>query len=303
MTKREPESQHTPDESKLYICSISGGKDSVAMWLYLRFDLGLNVIPIFADTGWEHAITYDYLDYLDDKFGGLIKIQGPYTMITLAKKKKRFPSPRVRFCTQELKLFPLKKYIWQMIEDGKLDKDKIIMCSGVRAEESPSRAKMAPFMETDDLFKLPQWRPILDWTWQEVFAMHSKHGIEPNPLYKHGMSRVGCMPCIMVNKSELAQIARRFPEVFDQVQAAEDTVMEISDHSSFWTPDFIPERFSSREWTNPKDGKLWKIPRPHDVKRYVLMTQQERKYGSFELFHEPQNEDLEMCSSIYGLCE
>ena len=42
------------------IASISGGKDSAAMSLYLA-ELGIPHERIFLDTGWEHERTYEYL--------------------------------------------------------------------------------------------------------------------------------------------------------------------------------------------------------------------------------------------------
>jgi 3'-phosphoadenosine 5'-phosphosulfate sulfotransferase (PAPS reductase)/FAD synthetase len=45
------------------IASVSGGKDSTAMALWLR-EQGQAFFPVFMDTGWEHADTYAYLDSL-----------------------------------------------------------------------------------------------------------------------------------------------------------------------------------------------------------------------------------------------
>jgi 3'-phosphoadenosine 5'-phosphosulfate sulfotransferase (PAPS reductase)/FAD synthetase len=45
------------------IASVSGGKDSTAMMLAL-IEAKLEFRAVFADTGWEHQITYDYLDML-----------------------------------------------------------------------------------------------------------------------------------------------------------------------------------------------------------------------------------------------
>jgi len=33
------------------VLSISGGKDSTAMWIYAVKEMGVEVIPVFADTG------------------------------------------------------------------------------------------------------------------------------------------------------------------------------------------------------------------------------------------------------------
>jgi 3'-phosphoadenosine 5'-phosphosulfate sulfotransferase (PAPS reductase)/FAD synthetase len=41
--------------------SLSGGKDSTALGLWLR-KLGVPFTPVFLDTGWEHPATYEYIE-------------------------------------------------------------------------------------------------------------------------------------------------------------------------------------------------------------------------------------------------
>lgn len=57
------------------VASISGGKDSAAMSLYLT-ELGIEHDRVFCDTGWEHPETYDYLrGPLTQKIGPIIELQ------------------------------------------------------------------------------------------------------------------------------------------------------------------------------------------------------------------------------------
>lgn len=297
-----------PDPSKSYLVSISGGKDSTAMWLYLKRELKLpNLIPLFSDTGWEHPLTYEYLDYLEHELGPLIRVRAERDMLEAATHKGIFPSKMQRWCTRDLKMHPCREWLREQFDSGALKREDVIQCSGVRHEESPSRAKMAEFAEMDDFNKLPQWRPIISWTWQEVFAMHDKHGVEANPLYKLGMGRVGCMPCIFATIPELGEIARRFPEVVDKVAAAERSVAanrKVVRPASFFSSDKIPERFRSMSYVD-EDGVTQKVGSAADIFAYAKLEKPERLYGAAmtPLFVEPENEDLGSCSSIYGLCE
>ena len=81
---------------------------------------------------------------------------------------------------------------------------------GIRAEESPCRAKMLG-LDFDEAFDCWIERPILDWTVAEVFEIHRRHHWKPNPLYLKGVGRVGCYPCIMVNHKELKALDKYFP--------------------------------------------------------------------------------------------
>ena len=109
----------------------------------------------------------------------------------------------------------------------------LVSWQGVRADESRNRRDLPEFdVEMGTWEPKPQGhlilRPIIDWTVDQVFEMHRRHGVKPNPLYKMGMGRVGCMPCIHARKSELRSIASRAPEAFDRLLKWEAAVAAVS---------------------------------------------------------------------------
>lgn len=134
-----------------------------------------------------------------------------------------FPLGRQRFCTDELKMqVVFDKILTPLLDDGK----EVIQWSGVRADESEKRAGYPRFSE-DSRSKSGQlfnFMPIHQWSASDVFALYRYFGIKPNPLYMQGMNRVGCMPCILVNKNELVEIAARFPSEIERVAAWEKQV-------------------------------------------------------------------------------
>lgn len=201
------------------VASISGGKDSAAMSLYLT-ELGIEHERVFLDTGWENERTYEYLrGELTRVIGPITEISAPHKMVSLVLKRGMFPSRQRRYCTQELKVFPMQRYINALVDDG----EDVVNTVGIRAGESAARSKM-PEWEWSNGFDCEVWRPILRWSEQDVIDIHHRHGLRPNPLYLLGAQRVGCWPCIYARKSELRLINQLAPERVDLMERLEERV-------------------------------------------------------------------------------
>jgi 3'-phosphoadenosine 5'-phosphosulfate sulfotransferase (PAPS reductase)/FAD synthetase len=200
----------------LIVASVSGGKDSAALSLWLT-ELGLEHRRVFANTQWEAQETYDYLrGPLTAALGPIDEVSGPRGFEELAIHKGMFPSRLKRFCTTELKVRPIQCYIKALDDD-------LVSAVGIRANESAPRAKMTRW-EWSESFDCWVWRPLLTWTLDDVIAIHKRHGLLPNPLYLKGASRVGCWPCINSRKSEIALVADTDPARIDQIRALEQRV-------------------------------------------------------------------------------
>lgn len=317
------------------VVSISGGKDSTAMALLAIERETENLHFVFADTGHEHSMTYEYVDYLSDELEsrcgvGIRKVRADFTDKVMKKRetvankwrkdgvpeerilsvlerlqptgnpfldlciwKGRFPSTRARFCSAELKHVPIETQVIQPILESGCQ--ALVSWQGVRADESHRRKDLP---EHDVEFG--QWepeptghlilRPIIAWNVEQVFDMHDKHGVKPNPLYKLGMGRVGCMPCIHARKAEIRSIALRFPEEFERLAEWERVVSATSKRgvSTFFPADRTPGTDDMR--SNAQAVKEWSLTswggRQVDLVNWIEATQ------------EPVS-----CSSIYGLCE
>lgn len=201
---------------RVVVASVSGGKDSAAMSLYLT-ELGIEHRRVFMDTGWEHEATYDYLrGELTRVLGPIEEIRATEQMEELVRRKGMFPSRQRRFCTTELKIKPMRIYL-DAVEPEALN------VIGIRAEESAARAKL-PAWEWSSEFDCEVWRPLLDWKLDQVIEIHKRHGLRPNPLYLMGASRVGCWPCIMARKGEIRLIADTDPKRIDRLRVLETEV-------------------------------------------------------------------------------
>ncbi len=159
---------------------ISGGKDSTALLLWAVHESGYdpNSLDVtFCNTHNEHQITYDYVKMLSETIWPITTLEPELGFFELAKKKKRFPSAKARFCTVELKIKPTLAHISTLFAQG----NTVRLHSGVRAGESDKRAKMLE-REFDGNMLCEVFRPLLKWSIEDVWAMHAKYGIPRNPL-------------------------------------------------------------------------------------------------------------------------
>ena len=130
-----------PKRKVRVIAPISGGKDSQAAAIWAKEKFGKDkVTTAFCDVKWEADETYEHLDYLVSvlEMEHVVLKSTKYDgMVDLATKRGRFPSSTARFCTEELKIFPMIDYILSL-------DCHIIIVDGIRADESESRSKMQP---------------------------------------------------------------------------------------------------------------------------------------------------------------
>ncbi len=243
-------------EDRPLLVSVSGGKDSTAMALWL-IDEGLKdrCHWVFADTGWEHPDVYAYLEYLEGVIGPIHRATNskyPNGFADLVRKKGMFPSRKFRFCTEQLKIVPIREYAKALTEElGQ----ELISCVGIRAAESRSRAAL-DMWDSGGPIKLDTWRPIIEWGVEDVIEYHSRHNVMPCSLYlreEHPSSRVGCYPCIMSRKKEIMGVAVHDEWRVDEIRALEQEVQEAHIKRN---PDWrnqkwqLPTMFQGREYKN-----------------------------------------------------
>ena len=209
-------------EDRPLVVSVSGGKDSTAMALWL-IEQGLQdrCHWVFADTKWEHPSLYKYIEYLEKIIGPIDRAESskfPGGIPDLARKKGFFPGRMLRFCTTELKVKPITEYLQQF--------DNPINCVGIRAQESRSRAAL-DMWDNGGPMQIDTWRPIIEWGVEDVIAIHNKHGVRPSELYlreQYPATRVGCYPCIYSRKNEIAAVAKNDPWRIDEIRQLEKEI-------------------------------------------------------------------------------
>lgn len=208
------------------VVSISGGKDSTAAALALR-EAGVPFQMVFADTQWEAPETYEHLDHLREKLGPIDVVGVEGGMEARIRYRAGFPARKQRWCTRELKIEPLRRY-----HDGVevVTGRDTVSVMGIRWTESADRALMTHWVDEPTGYRKWGgwiWRPILHWSIDDVLAIHHRHGVRVNPLYRNGHDRVGCFPCIFANKEQVRLIALRSPERIARIRELEAEVTAL----------------------------------------------------------------------------
>ena len=297
-----------------HIVCFSGGKDSTALVLWAKENLA-EFTTVFCDTGWEHPITYAYVEEINQtQLGGklvTLKSEKYDGFVQLCVDRNRIPSVRGRFCTDELKVFPLHKY-YESLDD------EITAYQGIRSDESAKRAT----------YEMTQWvnegggywvqRPLLHCSVDDVFAIHRRHGVKPNPLYLMNHSRVGCWPCVMMSLRELKRIL--CPELKTRLRELERFVNEnVSNKetrkwlATFFAAGTIPDRFCSlkqlvdcRKCDATGELSGAQCPRCKGQKEYMAYVP--TVDDVFRYLDSVDEDQLPLlparsCMSVYNLCE
>jgi 3'-phosphoadenosine 5'-phosphosulfate sulfotransferase (PAPS reductase)/FAD synthetase len=191
-----------------HILSLSGGKDSAALALYLR-DRIPNMEYIFNDTGKELPETYEYLDRIGDYLGRpVIRLNADkgfdhwYEMYG-----GMIPSNHRRWCTKMLKLKPFEAYIGE---------EPVLNYVGIRADEDrqgyvstkQNITPVYPFIE-DGL------------VYADIVRILHQSGVGMPPYTNWGRTRSGCFFCFYQQKIEWVNLLETYPDLYDQAEAYE----------------------------------------------------------------------------------
>lgn len=253
------------------IVSFSGGKDSLASLLWVRNNLTKDFITVFCDTGWEHPLTYKYIEEVQEQLGlNLITVKSKKFngMVDLTKKKSRWPSSQRRFCTSELKTIPMIDYILDEVNDD------VLIIQGIRAAESAKRAEMSKQCTYFKYYVQPYGKDkngkdkYHTYRRKDVLAFRKKYADDLlRPVFDWSAQQ------------DIYNISVQEPERISYIAGLEQQF-----NSSFFGPDKISSKYYKGEY-----------PLISDVVRYV---QSKRAGGS--LF---DDDVATSCMSYYGLCE
>jgi 3'-phosphoadenosine 5'-phosphosulfate sulfotransferase (PAPS reductase)/FAD synthetase len=241
--------------------STSAGKDSLAMLAHVaelarRADVLYRVVAVHADLGrveWPGTleIAKAQAEHLGVQFLAVRRPQGDF--LDLVRHYGHWPKPDTRYCTAMLKRGQILRALTRLANEARAERGKpfcagdaaaaqykapvrILNCVGLRAEESPGRARQPAFKpggrgsgkgkrKVVDL-----WLPIHAWTEAEVWEACRASGAPIHPAYAAGLPRASCVFCIYAPREALVVAGKLHPELLAEYVAVEKEIGHAFKH-------------------------------------------------------------------------
>lgn len=220
------------------VVNSSSGKDSLAMLDYVvklaRLENVMDrVVVVHADLGrveWEGVP--DLARTQAEHYGAAFRIvQAREDLLDHIERRGKWPSSFARYCTSDHKSGPVAKLITELamskwVKGG--PPVRVLNCLGIRAEESPARAKKEPFRKDEKLSSgrrtVDIWYPIFHWKLQDVWDTIHASGAPYHKAYDLGMSRLSCIFCVFAPKSALLLAGHHNRNLLKEYVRAEESM-------------------------------------------------------------------------------
>ena len=190
-------------EEARHILSLSGGKDSAALAIYLK-DRVPDMEYVFNDTGKELPETYEYLDRIGDYLGRPVsRVSAPGGFDQWFQVYGGLiPSQQRRWCTRMLKLKPFEQYVGD---------DLVYSYIGLRADED-RQGYISHKKNIMPLFPFKEDGLVLD----DIQHILKSSGVGMPPYTEWGRTRSGCFFCFYQQKIEWVNLLEKHPELYEE---------------------------------------------------------------------------------------
>ena len=214
-------------EWDVILLNTSGGKDSQTMIAEVcrRADLeGIDrsrLVAVHANLGrveWPGTpeLAREQAEGYGLEFREVSRPQGD--LLSHVQARGKWPSPKARYCTSDHKRGQVAKVITALDRERRTGNGfRLLNCMGLRADESPARARRRPhtfnrYFSTKTR-TVWDWLPIHGWSERDVWEDIERSGAPYHPAYDLGMPRLSCAFCIYAPKAALVLAGRNNPEL------------------------------------------------------------------------------------------
>ena len=181
--------QFEPEEG--YYLAFSGGKDSITIYRLAQL-AGVRFDAHYHNTTVDPP---ELVRFIKEHYPTVARDRPEMSMFRLILHKKWPPMRVQRYCCEHLK------------EGGGEGR---FVVTGIRAEESPRRAKRGMVESCTQGRAKRYLHPIIDWTEIDVWQFIHEQELPYCSLYDEGFKRLGCILCPMARAPE--RDAARWPQ-------------------------------------------------------------------------------------------
>ncbi|MXW21386.1 MAG: phosphoadenosine phosphosulfate reductase family protein [Gammaproteobacteria bacterium] len=209
--------------------SHSGGKDSQAMTILLsRIVPREQLLFVHAPLGreeWPGTIEHIQATISPGVPLILARTASGKSLLERTEERGLWPSSAARWCTSDFKRTPIERELRRYLKAHPHFNGRIVSAMGMRAAESPSRAKRDAWRRNNRNSRAGRewydWLPIHDLSAEQVFAVIAGAGQSPHWAYAAGMSRLSCSFCILASRADLTRAAELRPNLYREYAALE----------------------------------------------------------------------------------
>ena len=199
--------KHEPPEG--YYMGFSGGKDSTVAYDLCK-KAGVKVFAQYCLTTVDPPeVVYFVREHYPEIWENRLKPK--ISMWKLIEKEQILPTRIMRYCCR----------IFKEVGGGGMD-----VVTGIRAEESPRRAKRKQYEPKKGDSPHHYIHPIFDWTEADVWDYIHGNDLPYCELYDESYKRVGCVLCPFQSQANTLRDLARFPKYAENYKKAADRAVK-----------------------------------------------------------------------------
>ena len=227
------------------VINTSAGKDSQAMTDYVvdcadkagvprerlvmvHADLGDMEWPGTKELAAEHAAHYGLRFEVVHRVTAAGERQN---LLQQVEARGKWPSSTCRYCTSDHKRGPVGTLLTRLVTESRATgirrRVNILNCLGLRADESPARAKRQAVSQdkrsSNGRRLVTVWLPIHGWDEASVWARIEAAGTRAHPAYRR-LRRLSCSFCIFSPPDALVIAGQERPDLLDRYVEVEQKI-------------------------------------------------------------------------------
>lgn len=172
-------------QHRMTMVSTSSFQTQSVPLLHILSQFEQEIEIVFLDTGYLFPETHAFRKQLVNELGIKVRIERseiPHSQ-QINSDGIFYYNSDTDYCCHINKVIPMDRVL----------REYDVWISGVRADQSATRANFEPVMETEK--GITRYHPMLYWTRKMIYDYIRIYDLPKHPLHDAGYKSIGCMPC------------------------------------------------------------------------------------------------------------